>query len=71
MILFVSILVIGEAVLWLFLRHAKKTRRVSFFGFSPTNETDDPVKYRKVISSYQMQIAAFPIVALFVVWMMV
>jgi hypothetical protein len=66
--LYVCILAIGEAVLWRFLRHAQKARRVSFFGFSPTNESDDPVKYRKIVSSYRLQMMVFPLVAFLAVW---
>lgn len=59
---------IGEAVIWLSIRQATRNRRVSFFGLAVTREVDDPVKYRKIVQLYRVQMILFPVIAFFIVF---
>jgi hypothetical protein len=64
--IFLAILLVGMPVIWACLSHARKHRRVSFFGFRSTSEVNNPKKFNRVVRSYRMQLLAFPIVAAFV-----
>ncbi|UVI39149.1 hypothetical protein [Qipengyuania spongiae] len=69
-LIFVTILVVGMPVIWLFIRHAKKNGRVSFFGFASTSRNIDPKKYDRVLRSYRLQLYALPVVAFLVASLM-
>ena len=58
----------GEAVLWLFVRQARKTGSVAFFSLARTNEADDLVKFARIVGWYRLQLVLFPllVIAIFV-----